>query len=162
MTTYARIQSGFAVDVQIAATATELAARFHPEWFAANPFTVVPDGTLHGARDNGNGTFTNPLPPPVVAIPLTVSKTAFMDVCQTAFGGGATGRQRFGAIIRACGASNDDEVRFVYERFQGAQTFDKQVVLQLMTLLISKGTALITPAVNVAERTAIDTNWPVQ
>lgn len=43
---------------------------FTAEWLAANPpFIEVPDGTLHGATDNGNGTYTNPVvvtpdPPP--------------------------------------------------------------------------------------------------
>lgn len=64
MTTFARSVGGFAVDIQIAASATELQGRFHPDWLAKNPFIVVPDGTLHGAIDNGNGTFTN-VPPQV-------------------------------------------------------------------------------------------------
>lgn len=59
MSTFARVVDGFALDIQIAATVTELASRFHPNWLAANPFIVVPDGTLHGATDNGDGTFTN-------------------------------------------------------------------------------------------------------
>lgn len=62
MTTFARVAGGYALDCQIAATATDLAARFNPEWLSANPFVIVPDGTLHGAVDNGNGTFTNPPP----------------------------------------------------------------------------------------------------
>lgn len=78
MTTFARIVGGFALDCQIAATATELAARFHPEWLAKNPFIVVPDGTLHGALDNGNGTFSNPLPPvPVVPQPVNPGNPYF-------------------------------------------------------------------------------------
>lgn len=37
---------------------------FAAAWLAANPpFIEVPDGTKHGATDNGNGVFTNPLPP---------------------------------------------------------------------------------------------------
>lgn len=63
MTTYARLVDGFAVDCQVAANTAELSARFHPDWYAAHPFSVVPDGTLHGAKDNGNGTFTNPPSP---------------------------------------------------------------------------------------------------
>ncbi len=67
MTTFARLADGYALDCQHADTATQLAARFHPDWLAAHPFIQVPDGTLHGARDNGNGTFTNPIvvPPPL-------------------------------------------------------------------------------------------------
>lgn len=68
MTTYAHIVDGYTTDVRIHASATELAACFHPEWLAKNPFTVVPDGTQHGAKDNGDGTFTNP----VVATPVVI------------------------------------------------------------------------------------------
>lgn len=87
MTTFARIVNGFAIDCRVHASATELAACFHPVWLAQNPFVVVPDGTVHGARDNGNGTFTNPIviPPPPVYRRLTrqdlraVAKKAFGD-----------------------------------------------------------------------------------
>lgn len=60
MTTFARIVDGFTTDVRVHASSAELAACFHPDWLAAHPFVVVPDGTLHGAKDNGNGTFTPP------------------------------------------------------------------------------------------------------
>lgn len=65
MVTFARVINSVAVDVQVASSATDLAARFHPDWLAAHPFVVVPDGTTHGAHDNGNGTFSNiPTPAP--------------------------------------------------------------------------------------------------
>lgn len=98
--------------------------------------------------------------PDAPKVPMVISKTAFMDMCETAFGGGATGRARFGKIIKACASSTDDEVRFVYERFQGAQTFDKAKVFGFMSLLISKGAALVDPQVSVAERAAVNTAWP--
>lgn len=75
MTTFARIVDGYALDCHVAASAAELAARFHPEWLARNPFIVVPDGTLHGAKDNGNGTFSNP-PAPVSFPAAALDKTA--------------------------------------------------------------------------------------
>lgn len=78
MTTFARIVQGFAIDCRVHATATELAACFHPEWLAAHPFVVVPDGTQHGAKDNGNGTFTNILPPqPDPPVPINVGNPYF-------------------------------------------------------------------------------------
>lgn len=67
MSTFARIVNGCAVDCRVQASAADLAACFHPDWLAKNPFVIVPDGTLHGAIDNGNGTFTNP--PPVDTSP---------------------------------------------------------------------------------------------
>ncbi len=63
MTTFARLVNGYALDCQVAATATDLATRFNADWLARNPFSVVPDGTLHGAVINADGTFGNPIPP---------------------------------------------------------------------------------------------------
>lgn len=48
MTTYARLVDGHALDCCVHANAEELAACFHPEWLAANPFSAVPDDTRHG------------------------------------------------------------------------------------------------------------------
>ena len=85
MTTFARLVNGFALDCRVHATATELAACFHPEWLAANPFVVVPDGTIHGAKDNGNGTFTNPPPPPVpVPQPRAATRIEVIDAIPAA------------------------------------------------------------------------------
>ncbi len=67
MSTFARIVDGVALDCQVADDASELAARFHPEWLARNPFTQVPDGTAHGAVSDGHGGWINPPPAPVPA-----------------------------------------------------------------------------------------------
>lgn len=64
MSTYARIVDGFALDCQVASDIAELATRFNPDWLATHTFSMVPDGTVHGAYDNGDGTFTNPSAPP--------------------------------------------------------------------------------------------------
>ena len=69
MSTYARIVDGFAVDIVVEPPL--LAERFNPDWMAAQTFIVVPDGTIHGASDNGDGTFTNPppaTPPDVISV----------------------------------------------------------------------------------------------
>lgn len=60
MTTFARVIDGSTVDCQVAANQAELAKRFHPDWLARNPFIQVPDGTQASAKDNLDGTFTNP------------------------------------------------------------------------------------------------------
>lgn len=60
MTTYARLVDGFALDCQVAECTADLSGRYHPEWFSRQSFVVVPDGTIHGAENNGDGTFTNP------------------------------------------------------------------------------------------------------
>lgn len=58
MSTYARIVSGYAVDVVV--TPPLLNERFNAEWLAHQTFIVVPDGTQNGAKDNGDGSYTNP------------------------------------------------------------------------------------------------------
>lgn len=120
----------------------------------------VSEDCVPGATYNGPGDSTNPPMPAPPVVPATLSKTAFMDLCETAFGGGTTGRARFGKIIKACAASTDDEVRFVYERYQGALTFDKTKVFGFFTLLINKGVGLVDPAVSTTERTAVNNGWP--
>ena len=80
MTTFARLVDGYAVDCRVQASATELAACFHPDWLATHPFVVVPDGTVHGAKDNGDGTFTNPpIPPPPVPQPRVATRIEVID-----------------------------------------------------------------------------------
>lgn len=61
MKTFARVVDGVALDCQVAADSAELATRFHPEWLAKNPFTLVPDWTLHGATSDGHGGWINPV-----------------------------------------------------------------------------------------------------
>lgn len=90
VTTFARIVGGYALDCRVHASATELAACFHPEFLAENPFAVVPDGTRHGAKDNGNGTFTNlPLPAPVTVPERLLRKDARAVVIAALGGNGA-------------------------------------------------------------------------
>lgn len=77
MSTFARVTGGFALDCRVNASAAELAACFHPDWLAKNPFVVVPDGTIHGAKDNGNGTFTNPSPSVPTPQPINAGNPYF-------------------------------------------------------------------------------------
>lgn len=65
MTTYARIVDDRAVDVVVSPPSLE--ERFNAEWLSRQVFVVVPDGTVSGAKDNHDGTFSNP--PSTVDIP---------------------------------------------------------------------------------------------
>jgi len=155
MTTYARIVSGYALDCQVAATATELSARFHPDWLTANPFTVVPDGTIHGAKDNGDGTFTNPTPVIPAVVYALISASEFQETCEAAFGGGSVGATRFGKVMRDMSASADDLVFSVYQRFVKSITFDRTKTS--LALHVLQSATIITGA----ERTAILNGWRV-
>lgn len=155
MTTFARIVGGVAIDCRVHATATELAACFHAEWLAANPFIVVPDGTVHGARDNGNGTFSNPAIPAPVLVDLVPSRSDFIDHCITQFGGVA----RFGAIMAAAKVSADGTVAAYYEKYTSIVVVTKAQAQAFFTAV--RTAALPAGAVvTVAEITAIVANWP--
>lgn len=156
MSTYGRLVGGYALDCQVASSLAELAERFHPDWLARNPFSQVPDGTLHGATDNGDGTFTNP---PVAVVPPVyeiLSASRFQEVCEQALGGNAVGASRFGAIIRAIEASNDDLVFSISKRYAKSVTFDRVKTASMLTVLINKGVANVTSQ----ERNSILNAWP--
>lgn len=161
MTTYARIVAGFALDCQTAASVAELAARFHPEWLANNPFSVVPDGTIHGAKDNGNGTFTNPpLPQPPQPSPMHLSRQELRDYLVTQFGGNSAGRIKVGTILNAFRTSSDGQVAFYWDDFDSRTSYGRTEMVQLLTFLRGKdigGVGYIT----VAEINAVNANWPV-
>jgi len=159
MTKFARNRDGYLIDVYRVPEDFPTTER-RDRCLGADGWIVVPDDIINGAKVNGDGTYTNPLPPQAPVIAPVLSKTAFMDVCEIAFGGGATGRARFGKIIKACETSTDDEVRFVYEKFKGAQWFEKAKVFAFITVLIGKGAALVDPPVSVAERAAVNSGWP--
>lgn len=154
MTTFARIVDGYAIDCRVHTSATELAACFHPSWLAVNPFVVVPDGTAHGAKDNGDGTFTNPAIQNPPASPATLSASAFQDLCVNNLGGNSIGETRFGAIVRTMSTSADDLVFSVYQRFIKSSTFDKSKSIQMFQILQNKG------IMTSQERNAIINAWP--
>ena len=151
MTTFARLVRGIALDCRVQASATELAACFHPDWLAANPFTVVPDGTLHGAKDNGNGTFTNPVPPPVPVTPVIMTDKQFRKYAAQKLGGAAA----VGLIDIAAEASANGDVRFAYRAWTKAQTFEKDEVESLTAVLVA-GNCMT----NAQRNAIIGTNWP--
>lgn len=159
MTTYARLVNGHALDCQVAASVADLAERFHPAWLAANPFSIVPDGTLHGAKDNGNGTFTNPPVPPPVVVDRVFNRQELRDYLVTHFGNNNAGRIKVGTILAAFRASTDGQVAFYWDDFDSRSAYEKSTVTALLTFLRSKdigGVGYIT----VSEITAVNTNWP--
>lgn len=119
-------------------------------------FVVVPDEAVHGAKDNGDGTFTNPSPSNPSKAPLILSASGFQDTCVAGLGGNSVGEARFGAIIRAMASSNDDLVFSIYQRFVKSTTFDRQKSGQMLTVLVQKNIANLT----AQERTAILAEWP--
>lgn len=155
MTTFARVNNGFAEDCRVHASATELAACFHPDWLAAHPFVVVPNGTIHGAKDNGDGTFTNPQPTIPVLVDLTQSRPAFVDYLVQQVGSVT----RAGTIILAAKNAADPTVAAYWDQYTSNTSITKQFANKFMLAL----QAASLPAGSIItnqERNAVNANWP--
>ena len=61
---FAHIETGYALDVQENVTAEDYLARFTSDVSELWTVSAVPTGTQSGAKSNGDGTYTNPDPPP--------------------------------------------------------------------------------------------------
>jgi hypothetical protein len=156
MSTYARIKDGFAVDVIV--TPPELVDRFHPEWLSRHTFIIVPDGTKHGAKDNGNGTFTNTAVPAVVTVNAVLGADAFIDYMTAQLGNGAVGDARYGTILLAADSSIDPTVVTKFAKFKatpGDRAATKKLLNAMKTAAIPAGAVVTNAEVN-----AIDNNWP--
>lgn len=78
--TCAHVETGQALDVQSCQTTADYLKRYTAAVTAGWVASIVPDGTLHNAVDNGNGTFTNPVvrtPPPQTTVSVTDFKKRF-------------------------------------------------------------------------------------
>ena len=69
MTTFAHVGGGKALDCQEDSNLDAYLLRFtavviYGWMIAGHVIKQVPNGTQHGATDNGDGTYTNPPPPP--------------------------------------------------------------------------------------------------
>lgn len=156
MTTFAHTETGQALDPATANDSAEYAARFNAEAMIGWEIAQVPDGTRHGARSNGDGTYTSPATVSV-ARPLILSKTAFQDYAVLQLGGGEAGMARFTEIMDATSASASGAVRFAYARYEAASTFEKTNTATL-TAIMAGDTQ--TGHLTADERTAILDNWP--
>lgn len=162
MTTFARVTNNVALDCQIAATATELAARFHPDWLAANPLVMVPDLDIggkpiaHGAvTSDGGVSFRNPAVVPVALIDKLLSRADLIAHCVSQFGSNT----RWGAVIYAAKTASDPAVAGMYEQYTALPAVAKAQAQAFFTA-IRAATLPAGSVVTVAEITAIITNWP--
>lgn len=155
MTTFARIVDGIALDCQHADSEIQLSARFHPEWLATHPFIIVPDGTCHGARANGDGSYTNPIMVPQVLDDLVISRSDFVDHSIAQLGGNA----RFGAIIVAAKTATDAVVGAAYEKYSSVSSVTKTQAQQFF-MAIRQASLPAGAVVTPTEIAAIVNNWP--
>jgi len=157
MTTYARIENGIALDPVMAASAVEAKGLFGPiadAWV----FVEVPDGTKHGALDNGDGTYTNPQPAEAAVVPATLTKVQFQDLCVVQFGGDGAGRARYVSVINQIKTSTSADTAFAYERYLAATAVERDETAVFLSLLVADPENDLT----LAERDAIINNWPAE
>jgi hypothetical protein len=83
MTTFAQVYDGCAHNIVIGSDFdSAMDGKFAPAYVkseiaAGRSWSEVPDGTLHGATANGDGTFTNPTPLVPTPVPLAINKAQF-------------------------------------------------------------------------------------
>lgn len=160
MSTFARIVDGIAVDVKT--TPPSLGEQFNPEWLARQTFIQVPDGTLIGAQDNGDGTFTNPVIPPAPKVAQELSGVAFHTYCAGVLAqvnniSPTQGMARLGDVIHGM-SGQGGLVSIAYQRYAAAGApggkFTFSDIPTLMGALQSAGIA------TAQESAAIINNWP--
>lgn len=152
---FAHIETGFAIDVIEASSQQSYEKLFAGDLVQKWTVVSVPNGTPHGAKSNGDGTYTNPSTAvPSAPSAALLSASGFQDACETGLGGGTAGATRFGAITRAMDTTADDLVFAVNKRFVKSITFDKTKAAALFSVLVSKG------LMTAGERTAILAVWP--
>lgn len=153
MTTYARIVHNKTVDVCVTPPALE--ERFHPEWLAKQAFVVVPDGTLNGATDNGDGTFKNPPPPVPVFAANRLTRQDLRALVVQAFGGNGAAIVRLQTYIDTA-ATNvgtqpaDKAMRYALQSLQQNMDFSLADADQIMTGL----------QFTAQDKAAVDALWP--
>lgn len=157
MKLFAKIDGGKVINIQLAGDVAAYQA-LYPQFDTKSwVIKTVPDGTLAGATDNNDGSFSNPPEPPAsVGPPKILSKTAFQDLAISALNGGTVGMARFTVIMDATRDSIDPVVRFCFSRYEAAITFEKTNVASLTAIMANDTT---NGHLTADERTAILTAW---
>ena len=151
MTTFAHTETGKALDPHQNDIEAKYRARFNPALIANWSIVQVPDGTLHGATDNGDGTYTNPVKPPPPTVYKTLTKTEFQKYCHDRLT-----MARFGKIMRdARKPAASDAVAAVMEYYDSASTVEKAEAANMVAVLVADLIATQQEADNVIN------NWPV-
>ena len=156
MTTFARIVNGVALDVHVCDTLNDLIKRFHPQWFANHgPFSIVPDGTLHGAKDNGDGTFTNIAVPAPEKHNLVLTRKALRAHIVKSLGDYPAASARLQSYLDDAAAdvgttTASKNRRYALETLRQDDSYTKSETSQLMSAL----------QFTAGDKNAVLSNWP--
>ncbi len=164
MPTFAHIETGAALDPIERDTADAYRALYAPAVVALWTVAEVPAGTKHGAKANGDGTYTNPAETnptsPVVFDKADFKEYAYKVLGELALPNGtadqkvSAGLTRFGEIIMAADASTNPSVFAAFDQYKDAKTYRKEKVALFLAVLV---TATI---VTQNEYNAIINGWP--
>lgn len=160
MTTFAHVESGVAMDAQVAPDAHAYMSRFNPAVTAGWTVVQVDDGTLNGAVLGQDGKWVNPAAAAPSSAPSAVlTKTAFRKYAASVLaGGGEAGMSRVEEILAAADAASaaagTGAVKFCHGQYDAADTFALDEVETFMKIMQKYGIA------QPAEATAILSGWP--
>jgi hypothetical protein len=155
MKTFAHIETGFALDPIERVDEAAYRALFTDEVVSQWTVAEVPTGTLHNAKRNEDGTYTNPVIPDPVLTPVVFDKVGFKDYCYGKLGATTIeGLTRYGEIIQACRTSTVPAVVAAFDQYEDAQTYRKDRVELFLTVLVSA------TILEQSEYDAVINGWP--
>lgn len=155
MTKYARIKDSRAIDVWRVPEdfgTIELLNRCLP----GGGFIIVPDDTMSGATDNGDGTYTNPPAIPAPTHPIVYKWDAFNRYLINKLD--PNGRAKLQALLEAArdfvGVDNTAKnTRSFYTWYVGTTEFEKTETAEMLQILVDA--TIITSG----QRTAVLNTW---
>ena len=113
----------------------------------------VSETCVNGSVLQENGNYINPVVGNSTS-PILLSRTGFQDLCVSCLGAGVTGMSRFSNIMDATKAHENGAVRFAYERYNSALTFEKTNAETLLSILYTF------EVITEKELTDILAGWP--
>ena len=149
---YARVVGGFLIDVYEVPSAQFPSLEHLNKCLPGGGFIEVPSDAVHSAKDNGDGTYTNPsgasVPKPVV---FRTGKDMALQLI-TWLGGNGAARAALGAIVKACqGSANGADNFFAY--YLTLENFTKAEFLAVLN-------AVDNSIVSANQKTFVAANWP--
>ena len=154
MTKYARNKDGFLTDVwRVPEDYPTIEIR--DRCLGAANWIVVPDSAIHGAKDNGDGTYTNPVAP-VLMRPIVYTWDGFNKYLIGRLN--LNGRAKLQAVLESArdfvGTDNAAKnTRGFYTWFVGTTEFEKEETAEMLQYLVDAAIIL------ARQRDAVLNNW---
>lgn len=152
---FAHTETGVALNVNDDATIEKYRARFTPESMSGWTVKPVPPGTLDNAKDNGDGTFSNPNIPQPPTARLRLTRQDFRALVRGVFGGNAAAVAKLQTYLDAAKANAgtataDKAMRFALDSIQTNTDFSYEDADDIMSAIQFSG----------ADKAAVLNKWP--